>query len=162
MDSELKISSQIAKGTTISFELKLPLISALASTKSDAGSLAQGLRLLVADNAELNHPEASAMLRQLGADVQVFPNDKRAILCLQEQEVDMVLVDMTLPEAGGLELSRWVRHSGRNPKLPIVALTSTTVKEVELACHEIGISAYIKKPIDYHSLSSVLNKALAA
>lgn len=162
MGAELKVNSQLSQGTEISFAVSFPLALKVGPSASSFCPLTQGLRLLIADNSELNHPETSALLRQLGADVQVVPNGQDGILCLQEEDVDMVLVDMTLPELGGLELSRWVRHSGRNPKLPIVALTSTTVKDIEPACRDIGINAYLCKPLDSQSLSAALNRVLAA
>ena len=163
MGSELKVKSTLGLGSEFSFELQLPVVFSEEKSSSNIISpLTRGLRLLVADNSELNHPEASNMLRQLGAEVQVVPNGQGAILCLQEQDVDIVLVDMTLPELGGLELGRWVRHSGRNPKLPIVAITSNNVAELEPTCRELGINACLRKPLDYQSLSKTLNRALAA
>ncbi|HPY41580.1 MAG TPA: ATP-binding protein, partial [Thiolinea sp.] len=162
MGSELTVQSQVGQGTSISFVVKFLLAPALPQMTTQLDMLTKGLRLLVADNAELNNPEASAMLRQLGANVHVVPNGQGAILCLQEEDVDMVLVDMSLPDLGGLELGRWVRHSGRNPRLPIVALTSNTLTEIEPVCRELGINAYLHKPLDYQSLSTTLNRALAA
>lgn len=163
MGAELQVSSQLGKGSEFKFELILPIAQPLLSTTlHDQDRLTRGLRLLVADSSELNHPETSEMLRRLGAEVQIVPNGQRAILCLQEHDVDMVLVDMNLPDLNGLELSRWVRHSGRNPKLPIVAITSNTVSELEWVCREVGINAYLHKPLDYQSLSATLNRALAA
>jgi len=156
------VQSQVGQGTSISFVVKFLLAPALPQTTTQLDMLTKGLRLLVADNAELNNPETSAMLRQLGANVHVVPNGQGAILCLQEEDVDMVLVDMSLPDLGGLELGRWVRHSGRNPRLPIVALTSNTLTEIEPVCRELGINAYLHKPLDYQSLSTTLNRALAA
>lgn len=163
MGSELKVKSTLGLGSEFSFEVTFPVVLVTEQNSLPTSKpLTRGLRLLVADNSELKHPEASEMLRKLGADVQVAPNGQGAILCLREQDVDMVLVDMTLPELGGLELGRWVRHSGRNPKLPIVAMTSNNVTDIELACRELGINAYLRKPLDYESLSVTLNRALAA
>lgn len=162
MGSTLNVQSQLGKGSSFSFELNLATVLESNTNDSNPIKLASGLRLLVADNAELNHPEASDMLRQLGAEVKVVANGQGAILCLQEQDVDMVLVDMTTPDLGGLELGRWVRHSARNPNLPMIALTANAVAEIEPACRELGISTCLRKPLDYQSLPSTLNRVLAA
>lgn len=164
MGSDLTVKSKLGSGSEFSFELSLPLAPyEETGLHKENTTLAQGLRLLVADNSEFNQPETSTMLRELGADVQVVSNQQQAILCLQEQDVDMMLVDISSPDLDGLELSRWVRSSGRNPKLPIVAMTSDLpATNFEPVYEEIGITAYLRKPLDYQSLSTALNRALAA
>ena len=90
-------------------------------------------------------------------NVRFAENGKDAIGALEaEPGVDVILMDVMMPEMDGYETMRRIRHDPRFKSLPIIALTAKAMKGDREKCIAAGASDYIMKPVDTEQLISLL------
>jgi len=124
---------------------------------SDRPVRLDGRRVLVVDDDMRTVYALSAALRAKGADVLVADTGVAALDVLAEEDaVDIVLMDIMMPEMDGYEAMRRIRAQERFARLPIVALTAKAMKGDADRCVAAGASDYMAKPIDADRLFALL------
>ncbi|MCB1954380.1 MAG: response regulator [Rhodocyclaceae bacterium] len=120
-----------------------------------------GLRILVAEDNPDNQFVIRALLKQLGADVHLASDGRKALQYAREAKppYDAVLMDMRMPKMDGLAATRAIRAIDGLAGMPIIALTANASAEDRRACTEAGMSSFIAKPIDGRKLERVLCQA---
>jgi CheY-like chemotaxis protein len=117
----------------------------------------KGKTILIADDDMRNIFALSSALQGYEMNIQIANNGKEAIQKLQEnQEIDLVLMDIMMPEMDGYEAMRAIRSDKKLAKLPILALTAKAMKNDREKCIEAGANDYISKPVDMDKLLSML------
>ncbi len=101
--------------------------------------------LLAEDNA-VNRMVALGFLEKRGHRVDVAVNGREALERMQEKRYDVVLMDLEMPEMGGLEATRKARAMDHLADLPIVALTAHALDEAREACLAAGMTGFLAKP----------------
>jgi len=71
-------------------------------------------------------------------------------------EIDMVLMDIMMPEMDGYEAMKRIRSQGKFKNLPVIALTAKAMKDDKQKCIDAGANDYIAKPIDVERLLSLM------
>jgi FOG: CheY-like receiver len=134
-------------------------VSALSSARLDSG-----LRVLLAEDNLVNQRLAVVLLEKQGCSVVVAPDGLRAVEEFRRQRFDLALMDIQMPNMGGLEATAVIRAleqiSGGH--LPIVALTAHAMKGDLERCLEAGMDAYITKPIQTQELFRTIGDVLSA
>ena len=115
-----------------------------------------GLRVLVADDNELNLEIASAILEAAGASVRIARDGEEVLEKLNGSEFDLALLDLQMPKLDGLQLARRLRGDGRFATLPLVAMTAHAMVEHREASRQAGFDAHLLKPIDRRELFDTL------
>ncbi|WPL13085.1 response regulator [Thiorhodovibrio litoralis] len=126
--------------------------------KSNAQSL-RGLRLLLADDNELNRLVAKELLMDEGIVVDEASDGQQAVDLIEaaaDNTYAIVLMDMMMPKLDGLSATRRLRRSPRFDKLPIIAMTANASKEDVMKCMEAGMNAHVAKPIELEILLKTL------
>lgn len=165
---DIQVESELGVGTT--FTVKLPFALAtiaelkLENTESTSLYFAQPLNILLVDDNALNREIAyEAIHRHFeNASITEAVNGKEAIDTLENQDFDLVLMDMQMPEMSGTEAARRIREFDDSLKrdLPIIALTaSATPEEIEKAL-ESGMNRHLGKPFKPHQLAQVMAETL--
>jgi CheY-like chemotaxis protein/signal transduction histidine kinase/CHASE3 domain sensor protein len=122
----------------------------------DREAVFEGRKILVVEDDVRNVFALSAVLEPKGAHVEIARNGKEAIAKLHDNpEVDLVLMDIMMPEMDGLEATRRLRTEPRFAKLPIIALTAKAMIDDREKCLEAGANDYIAKPLDVDKLVSL-------
>jgi len=124
----------------------------------------EGRRILLAEDDVRNVFALSRVLEPLGAKIEIARNGKEALAALdklgsaQQHEggIDIVLMDIMMPEMDGIAAMRAIRARPEWQKLPIIALTAKAMKDDQQKCFEAGASDYMAKPIDVEKLLSLL------
>ncbi len=108
-----------------------------------------GVRVLLAEDIEINQLIAMEMLNGVGAMVSVANNGLEVLNILkQEKMFDVILMDIQMPEMDGYEATEIIRKNDQYKGLPIIAITANAMSTDIEQCMEIGMNAHISKPIN--------------
>jgi len=120
------------------------------------------LILVVEDNAT-NQLVALGILKRLGYRADAVPNGVQALQALSTTPYDLVLMDMRMPEMDGVEATRRIRGQRSvvlNPAVPILAMTANVQPSDRERCMNVGMNAFLNKPISPDELHDALAKWL--
>jgi signal transduction histidine kinase/DNA-binding response OmpR family regulator/HAMP domain-containing protein len=121
-------------------------------------AILDGRTVLVVDDDVRNIFAMTGLLERQGIRVLAAENGREAIDILDKApSVDLVLMDIMMPEMDGYDTTRAIRRRARFRSLPIVALTAKAMKGDREKCLEAGASDYIAKPVDTDALLSLLS-----
>ncbi len=174
---EIGVNSEEGAGSTFTFTLRLPPAEpAPTPAAADSGNpdlraaLPQadsvtGARILVAEDNPVNQLLARRLLEKRGWRVSTVDNGAAAVNHWREGEIDLILMDIQMPQMDGLAATREIRRQEAQEKralaTPIVALTAHAFKDDEEHCLAAGMDAYLSKPIAAEKLYAVCEKLLA-
>tara|TARA_A100001391_G_scaffold195283_1_gene172439 strand:+ start:97 stop:3273 length:3177 start_codon:yes stop_codon:yes gene_type:complete len=119
-------------------------------------------RILVVEDDVRNIFALTSILEPRGAKVQIARNGKEALAALDETDehadarIDLVLMDVMMPEMDGLTATREIRKQARFRDLPIIMLTAKAMKDDQLECIDAGANDYMAKPLDIDKLLSLV------
>ncbi|TCC88020.1 response regulator [Pedobacter frigiditerrae] len=113
--------------------------------------------ILVTDDDMRNIFALSTALQAYEMNIVIANNGREAIEKLEENpEIDLVLMDIMMPEMDGYEAMAAIRKQKKFLKLPIIALTAKAMKNDREKCIEAGANDYISKPVDIDKLLSMM------
>jgi CheY-like chemotaxis protein len=116
----------------------------------------EGRRILLVEDDVRNIFALSSVLEPLGAEILISRNGREALDQLaRDGNVDIVLMDLMMPEMDGLTATREIRKQPAMQQLPIIALTAKAMGDDRRNCLEAGANDYIAKPIDVDKLVSL-------
>jgi two-component system sensor histidine kinase/response regulator len=120
----------------------------------------QGLRILVAEDNTVNQVLAVRLLEKRGHKVQIAANGKLALDYLRQEEFDVVLMDVQMPEMGGLEATQAIREKEKltGAHIPIIAMTANAMNGDDEECLRHGMDAYVSKPLNLNALFEAIGK----
>nr|MBA3274068.1 response regulator [Chthoniobacterales bacterium] len=127
----------------------------------DPDAILSGKKVLIVDDDIRNIFAMTSMLERYKMDVASAETGKAAIEFLSSRpEIDVVLMDIMLPEMDGYETMRTIRKMFGFEQLPIIALTAKAMKGDREKCIDAGASDYISKPVDTERLLTLLRNWL--
>ena len=117
----------------------------------------EGRKILLVDDDVRNIFALTSALEHKGAVVVIGRNGREAIDKLNEvDDIDLVLMDVMMPEMDGYEATALIRQDPRWKKLPIIAVTAKAMKDDQERCLAAGSNDYLAKPIDLDRLFSLI------
>ena len=117
----------------------------------------EGRKILLVDDDVRNIFALTSALEHKGAVVVIGRNGHEAIARLNEvDDIDLVLMDVMMPEMDGYEATALIRQDPRWKKLPIIAVTAKAMKDDQERCLAAGSNDYLAKPIDLDRLFSLI------
>ncbi len=120
---------------------------ARSQAEIEAAAKLRGARVLVAEDNPINQVVAKEILESAGAVVHLVPNGRETVRAASATELDLVLMDVQMPEMDGYEASRLIRSSGMNSRAPIIAMTAHAMKGDWEKCLDAGMTDHLAKPI---------------
>ncbi len=132
-----------------------------APAPSQAAAVLQGTLLLVEDNP-INQQVAGAMLAKLGLEMSLANNGREAVNMVRAHKFDLVLMDCQMPVMDGYEATAAIRQmeTGRDKRLPIIALTANSMQGDEQKCLDAGMDGFLAKPFTLTQLQVLLARWL--
>jgi signal transduction histidine kinase/DNA-binding response OmpR family regulator len=115
-------------------------------------------KVLVAEDNPSNQMLVELVLKKMGMESKVAQDGKIAVEMLENEEFDIILMDMQMPNMNGYEATRQLRKKGC--KLPIIALTAHAMTGDEQKCLDAGCDAYLSKPIKQKLLHETMAKLM--
>lgn len=155
MGGTLEVSSERNVGST--FVVTIPFEIAdkkeIAQVEKVEKVSIRGMRILLAEDNELNRDIAETILMEEGAEVTSVVNGREAVDAVRSHSTgtfDLVLMDVMMPVMDGHEATRQIRQMGRpdTDTLPIVAMTANAFAEDVQKSLDAGMDAHIAKPLD--------------
>jgi CheY-like chemotaxis protein len=139
-------------------EARLPAATRkLLSQLRTADSVFHGKRILIVDDDIRNVFALTSALEMRGMKVLYAENGREGVAKLRENPtVDLVLLDVMMPEMDGYETAGAIRAMSRFEALPIISLTAKAMKGDRDKCIAAGASDYITKPVDVDQLLSLM------
>ena len=126
----------------------------------DKDKMFKGQKILVVDDDMRNVFALSKILKQKGLDVLKAENGKKALSILEENgDIDLVLMDIMMPEMNGYETIQRIRDPKSNVKnhdILVLALTAKAMKQDREKCIQAGADDYLSKPVDTERLFSMM------
>jgi len=123
---------------------------------------------LLAEDNPVNTQLATRLLEKLGHRVVHAENGLEAIVKVEKEYFDIVLMDIQMPEMGGFDATRIIRNRSMEPlnpasfiagkHIPIIAMTAHALQGDREKCLEAGMDDYISKPIHIDQLGSMIEK----
>lgn len=121
-----------------------------------------GVRVLLAEDNDLNWEVAEALLSELGMELEWAGNGKICVEMFEKSApgyYDAVLMDIRMPVMTGYEAAQAIRRSSHpDAKLPIIAMTADAFAEDIRKCLDCGMDAHIAKPIDLREVANVFER----
>jgi PAS domain S-box-containing protein len=173
MGGHFGVDSEPGRGTTFDFSLWLGLAEEqrgvadaprslpgeLSGQLAEHGHALGEVRILVAEDNPVNQMVVSQILKRAGLVFHIAGNGREALAALEQQAFDAVLMDVHMPVMDGLEATGQIR--GRQPALPIIALSAGVTQEEREQCLAAGMNDFLAKPINPKDLMACLLRWLA-
>jgi CheY-like chemotaxis protein len=123
----------------------------------DKESVFQAKTILLVDDDMRNVFALSTILKDRGIKIVKAENGKIALEMLASHpDINLVLMDIMMPEMDGYEAMRRIRAQVKHKDLPVIALTAKAMKDDKQKCIDAGANDYITKPIDVERLLSLM------
>lgn len=153
----------VNRGSVFWFELPTmisvvtPLVDPLKGVASPTGR-----RVLLVDDIKINRDIIGAFLDAAGHIVTMAEGGQESVRLAAQQQFDLILMDVRMPEMDGLEATRRIRTSPAvHGHVPILALTAYTFPDQIAQCLEAGMDGHLPKPVDYDTLVTAIDAAIA-
>lgn len=166
MGGELTITSKVGEGSIFSFSVLLTKVNPefteeiKSSTDERENWFGMGeeypLRILLAEDNDLNLQLMKLMLDQLGYPFEIARNGLDALDMVMNHEFDLVLMDVQMPVMNGLEATKRIRETPGMENLFIIGLSANVFDEDQKKALESGMDDYLTKPIRLMALAKKL------
>ena len=148
------------------FEIKIPVLTRNNQdrpVKIEPNHPSKAVNLLVVEDTESNQFVIKLILNKLGHNVFIASHGAEAIAFLEEQRqnIDIILMDVSMPIMDGITATRLIRQKGIN--IPIIALTAHALESDKTTCMKAGMDGFVSKPIRrqeiYEAIQSLVETA---
>lgn len=122
--------------------------------------MSDSARILVVDDVAVNREILKRRLVRRGFDITEAGGGREALDIIDSQHIDLVLLDIMMPEVDGLEVVRTVRQTRSTEELPIIMVSARSFSEDVTQCLELGANDYVTKPVDFEATLGLIHREL--
>jgi signal transduction histidine kinase/ActR/RegA family two-component response regulator len=163
MGGDISVVSTPGAGSTFTLDIAACSGEAPADARPRARARAEGrrLRILVADDTEMNRVVIAQLLDRLGHDFVFALDGAQAIARIEQDNFDLVLMDVQMPEIDGVTATGRIRARGdARGRVPIVALTAFAMSGDRERYIAAGMDDYLAKPVTLDDLARAVERAV--
>jgi len=166
MGGEIGVQSAPGSGSTFWFVLSLKKYESSAIAPATASSVLPadqrlkaryaGRRILLAEDEPITQEVSRCLLEDVGLEVDVAEDGLQALALCKQKTYAVILMDMQMPNLGGIEATEAIRTDSLNITTPILAMTANAFDGDRRLCLEAGMNDHIAKPVDPQKLYEML------
>lgn len=163
-DGSLSVSSLENEGSTFSFVIpyekaKISKLLADDPDQSDKHKL-KGRKILLVEDDSINRLLGKIILEKLGCSYELAVNGKEAIRKIDNNDYELILLDINLPDINGLDIAAYMRNNKKDKRTKIVAFSAVITAEDIVEYKSVGIDDFLLKPYKEINLYNTLCNAL--
>ena len=164
MGGTLKVKSKINAGSEFYFCIPLTFGKPIEfKTQLEPAVHFENVRILLAEDNPINAEIAIDILELKGIQTELARDGTEAVKCFEQSApgyYDLILMDMRMPNMGGLEATKAIRASAHSDaiKIPIIALTANSFQEDRDMANDAGMNDFLTKPLEIDLFCTVLQK----
>ena len=159
MGGDIIVESEKGTGTSIKVRISLEKGTQEDSEKRKEHvidvKILEGKKILIVDDNETNRLIATTILGEYGALLSEAEDGAIAVKKVSQDNFDLVLMDIQMPELNGYEATKLIREKFRS-EIPIVALTANAIKGENEKCFQAGMDGYLSKPFTEDQLLQIV------
>ncbi|MEH6580746.1 MAG: response regulator [Halioglobus sp.] len=166
---EVGLISELGAGSTFWFDWPTVAESVVTVARSARGPSAMidanvrlSGRILLVDDNQTNLLLGTMIMESMGVEVSTATNGAEAVAAALQEDYDLVLMDIHMPDFDGIEATRRIRKVKDKQDLPIVALTALAYEKEKEVCMASGMNSYLTKPIVKQALAEELGNWLGS
>ena len=155
MGGNIEYAPREEGGSTFWFSIPLAEVKRSSIEESPGSERREKLsaRVLVAEDSQGSQMVTKILLQKMGCEVRLANDGAEAVQAASEQDFDVILMDMSMPNMDGLEATRRIRAmKGKTSQVPIIAMTANAFIDDRQKCMDAGMSDFVAKPININSL----------
>ncbi|HSV03003.1 MAG TPA: ATP-binding protein [Phenylobacterium sp.] len=167
MGGTIAVDSAEGRGSLFTVTLPLERISGpqtlAAREEPEAPAAAASLRILAAEDNEVNRQVIAALLDQAGLSLTLAADGSEAVAAWRGGEWDLILMDIQMPVMDGVSATRLIRSeeaAGGRPRTPILAVTANALPEQQAEYLAAGMDGVVAKPLQIATLFRAIERAL--
>ena len=173
MGGEIKVRSEVAKGSCFWFTLSLPVVPEKLDSRPEieagrevSGVIQErrnkGLSILLAEDNAVNQKVMVHMLKRANHSVELAVDGLEAVRLANTRPYDLILMDCQMPRMDGFAAAKLIRTGDLNKGTPIVAITANAFLEDRNACLAAGMNDHVAKPISKDQLDAAIDRWVPA
>lgn len=158
-NGKIWVESSKNKGSSFFLEIEYGISEYKKTTEELIGkditdSKFKSANIIMAEDYPMNRLLAKSLFKKWGLNLKIVNNGKELLKDLDTNSYDIILMDIQMPEMGGLEATKVLRKRG--VKTPVIAITAHSFKEEQLLCEEAGMNDFLSKPFEESDLKQKL------
>jgi signal transduction histidine kinase/AmiR/NasT family two-component response regulator len=168
MGGRIWVDSTLGSGSSFHFTVRLQIEDDLSTGGKPPVLLVKKtdrpLRVLLAEDNEVNQQVALEFLEMRGHCVRIARNGIEALACLENEHYDVILMDVQMPQMDGFKATAAIREKEKTTgdHVPIIAMTGYAMKGDRQRCLDAGMDSYICKPIRSQELFDIVEASATA
>lgn len=120
-------------------------------------------KLLIVDDSDVIRSELQSLIKGEGYEVSVAASGNEGYSTAMEQgPFDLIITDYNMPGMNGIEMVHKLRQDGKYAQTPVLVLTTESSTELRKKGQEVGVRAWLVKPINHDMIKKVLTKLFSA
>ena len=178
MGGDIRVESKLGEGSTFFVSIPidavqqpapsaLPVVAPASAEPAGAagGAVFAGVRVLLAEDQPINEMLMLRVLSSLGCDTTVAHNGLEAVAAWEQGGIDLILMDVQMPECNGMAAAERIRaleraRGGAVAPVPILALTANAMQGDRDRCLAVGMDGYVTKPVQKTVLINEMKRLL--
>jgi signal transduction histidine kinase/ActR/RegA family two-component response regulator len=154
MNADISLTSTENKGSAFTIRWSCPyqISSDLEHHTLQEETLLAGKTVLIVEDNPINQLLVSKILRRWGMTTVTTDNGAEALIAIEKQHFDIILMDLQMPVMDGFEATQAIRRHAQYRHTPIIALTANNFKDDSDYCFRVGMNDFLSKPVSLTNL----------
>lgn len=157
MNGSIQVQSTVGKGTKFLIDIVFPVAQYDSHKTVSSDTPLQKITALLVEDDKISRFAVKSLLENKGHDVVIAENGKQALDLLKERDVDVILMDVHMPELNGVEATKFIKAE-KLTNAPIIGMTASVMQAERESYFEAGMDALLEKPIHIDRLIELIKR----